>query len=97
MSKLALTAVLLASVSAGSAFSADMIRGYRETTRTKQTVYVDRTEECQMLMIEYRRPYEPHREFANHCFPPLDMTPGGTRGSSGLVSSETSTTTYAVQ
>ena len=97
MSRLALTAMFIASVSAGSAFSADMIQGYPETTRTKQTVYVGRTEECHMLLIEYRRPYEPHREFANHCFPPLDMTPNGARGSSGTATSEFSTRSYSVQ
>lgn len=97
MLKLALATAALASISVGSAFSADMIQGHRETTRTKQTVYVDRSEDCFMLRIEYRRPYEPHQEFANHCLRPLDMTPEGSRGSGGTVSSEFSTRGYAVQ
>ncbi len=96
MSKLALTAVFLASLSSSQAFTADLIQGYHEMSRTKQTIFA-RSDKCSILRIEYRRPYEPHHEFVNHCTSPLDLTPKGSRGSTGRPSSEFSTNSSATQ
>ena len=82
MSKLALSAACAASLYAVPALSADMIQSYRETAHNKRVVYVDRSEDCFMLRIEYRKPYAPREEFANHCFQPFDLTPTGARISS---------------
>jgi len=86
-----IAAVLLSS----KAYSADLIQGYKEPSH-RHTAYVTRSEECTLLRIEYRRPYSPRTEFVNNCYPPLDMTPDASRGSTGTVSTF-STSSYAVQ
>lgn len=75
--------------------SADLIEGYRDSNARVRTTHVTRLEECMLLRIDYRSPYPSRTDVVNVCYPPLDMTPSGSRGSGGT--SQTSTQNFAVQ
>ena len=80
---LAVTALLYAAVLVERpAYSADMIQSYERPlvhqyhVRPQRPVYVRQNlEECELLLVEYRSRYEPHREIVQVCHPPLNLSP----------------------
>lgn len=67
--------------SATPSFAADLIEDYPRVVH-RQKAYVAQTYEmCSTLMIDYRRPYNPHREYVAVCYPPLDLSPSSSSSS----------------
>ena len=86
------TGLLALTMMGAPSHAADLIQGYRERPHVvrkarpaHRTVVVARAEECSLLRIDYRFPYEPHAELVNVCYPPVDLRPAGFQpGSSGF-------------
>ena len=85
----------LVSLSVAPAFAADLHEGYAGTQRASRHTIVSSRLECDLLRIDYRRPYIPSSEIVDVCYPPLDLTPTGSRSSGGTYI--TTVTSYAVQ
>ena len=61
--------------SAAPSFAADLIEEYPRVVHRHHAFVARQYQACSTLIIDYRHPNSPRRDYVAVCYPPLDLSP----------------------